>query len=66
MRYAAYLGLAGRVPGGTLRLLLVRAEQLARLLLHVAGGRLHVAGHCRSRRIRASALAQETWVTNNR
>jgi hypothetical protein len=42
-----HLGLAGRVPGGTLRLLLVRAEQLACLLLHVAGGRLHVAGHCR-------------------
>ena len=47
MRSQAHLGLARRVPGGTLGLLLVRAEQLACLLLHGAGGRLDVARHYR-------------------
>ena len=47
MRSQAHLGLARRVPGGTLGLLLVRAEQLACLLLHGAGGRLDVAGRYR-------------------
>lgn len=56
-----HLGLARRIPRGTLRLLLVVAEQLSCLLLNVAGGRLDVAGELQAGTVRDSAGTNRCW-----